>query len=147
LKSSRFVLTVVVFSLLGPPLGALSMFLPAFILDLSHITSNDLQGTLLVTISPVTYFYGGLPAAGTGAIIAALTRANFLIAHSRVLRFVAGAVIGGILGAGWQLLMRDLADPLALLKAGAFAGGVLGIFLPRTQWLAAVPSNNRWSGP
>ncbi len=147
MKGSRFALTVVAFTLLGPPLDALLLFLPAFILDLPRNTSNDLQGLLLVTISPVTYFYGGPPAACTGAVIAALAPRNLLLERSRIVRLAAGTLVGGAFGAAWQLLAPDLADPFQLLKAGAFAGGGVAIFFPRTRWITGVPSNNRSRGP
>jgi hypothetical protein len=141
--------TSIAFAILGPPIGAV-LFLGWVVL--LRAKPEELNEDLLFAfggaVSPLTYFFGLIPATATGAVIGTVV-ARGKIKDNRVHRFVVGAAVGGVCAGLWQLMAQGLAalaDPYVLLITAAAAGGILSLFFPRRAWVGA-PSNNRWRGP
>jgi MFS family permease len=145
-------LTTLAFALLGPAFGILSWLASALghqYLSHSKVTMPD--AAMLAAVTGWAYFFCCIPAAATGFVwgIAArrLSDKQHLNVPSRIL---AGAVIGGLMGAAAGLawdIGTILTSAVALFSmCGAVAGGALAVPFPLAGWLLPS-SNNRWRGP
>lgn len=133
---------LLLFALVGPPIGSLSLFLaslPAEQYPLAKIPLNAL-GWLVVSL-PLAYILGLIPAMVTGIAFSLIrARASSPDWASIGIRFFGTAVVGACTSVGfWLLVSDDSGTSLMMAVDGAVAAMVCTTLV---EWCSRHPDNS-----